>query len=162
MRKQKEGNKISRFFKFIYLKLFRINDTPQRIALGFGVGAFLGIMPGTGPIAALVTAFVLRLNRAAALLGSILTNTWSSLFAFVFAVKIGSFLLALKWQSVYEGWAGLLKDFHIKNILALSFKDFVLPLLIGYFVLGFIFFCFAYLATLILILVRRRAKKSKD
>ena len=33
-------NKVARFFKALYLKLFRINDTPQKIAIGFGVGVF--------------------------------------------------------------------------------------------------------------------------
>jgi uncharacterized protein (DUF2062 family) len=41
--RKKEGNRLQRFFKFLYLKLFRINDSPQRIALGFGAGAFMGI-----------------------------------------------------------------------------------------------------------------------
>jgi uncharacterized protein (DUF2062 family) len=154
--RKKEGNRLQRFFKFLYLKLFRINDSPQRIALGFGAGAFMGIIPGTGPLAALAVAFVFRLNRAAALLGSILTNTWSSIVAFVFAIKIGSAMLSLDWQKVYQGWQVILRDFRMKNLLALSFVDFILPLLIGYLVIGFVLFCVSYLAVMVAMVLRRK------
>lgn len=53
----KKKNRILRLLKLIYIKLFRINDTPQKIAQGFGLGVFLGILPGTGPIAAAVSGF---------------------------------------------------------------------------------------------------------
>ncbi|MDD5669514.1 MAG: DUF2062 domain-containing protein, partial [Candidatus Omnitrophica bacterium] len=69
-------NKLARFFKFIYLKIFRINDTPRKIAFGFGLGVFLGILPGTGPVASVIVAAFLHANKAAALLGSLITNTW--------------------------------------------------------------------------------------
>jgi len=68
-------NKFRGFFQLLYLKLIKINDTPQKIAFGFGLGVFSGIFPGTGPLAALFLALILRANRASALLGSLLTNT---------------------------------------------------------------------------------------
>ena len=39
-------------------KLLGINDSPHRIALGIGLGLFLGVLPGTGVIAALAVAFI--------------------------------------------------------------------------------------------------------
>ena len=65
-----------KLLQFLFDKLFKINDTPQKIALGFGLGVFAGIFPGTGPVAAILLAYVFRANRASALFGSLFTNTW--------------------------------------------------------------------------------------
>ena len=75
-------NKIREYLRLILAKLFNINDTPHKIALGLGLGVFAGILPGTGPIAAIFLALAFRANRASALLGSLLTNTWLSLVTF--------------------------------------------------------------------------------
>ena len=70
---------LKRLTRFVYAKLFAINDTPQKVAIGVGIGVFLGVFPGLGPLAALFMAFLFRVNRAGALLGSALTNTWISI-----------------------------------------------------------------------------------
>ncbi|MCG2713658.1 MAG: DUF2062 domain-containing protein [Candidatus Omnitrophica bacterium] len=67
-----------KIINFIFAKLFKINDSAGKIALGVGLGVFAGLLPGTGPAAALLLALVFRANRAAALLGSLITNTWLS------------------------------------------------------------------------------------
>ncbi|MBF0123371.1 MAG: hypothetical protein HQL21_08230 [Candidatus Omnitrophica bacterium] len=36
-------DRIKRLGRFFYFKLFRINDTPLKIALGFGLGAFVEV-----------------------------------------------------------------------------------------------------------------------
>ena len=109
-------DRISRFFRVVYLKLFRINDSPQKIAMGFGIGVFLGVLPFTGPIAALAMAFILRVNRASALLGSILTNTWISIPVFLFSIRAGAFITGVKCQDLNNGWDLLVKDFHWANL----------------------------------------------
>ena len=58
MQKKSLLNKIKRLAKLVYLKLFRINDSPLKIALGFGLGVFIGVMPGVGPVIALLLAFL--------------------------------------------------------------------------------------------------------
>ncbi|MDI6606430.1 MAG: DUF2062 domain-containing protein, partial [Candidatus Omnitrophota bacterium] len=83
------ADRIRRLFRLFYLKVFRINDSPRKVALGMGLGVFSGILPGTGPIAAVCLAFIFRANRAAALLGSLITNTWLSFFIFLVAIKTG-------------------------------------------------------------------------
>ena len=82
-----------KWLRTLYRKLFLLNDSPQRIAIGFGLGVFLGMLPGTGPIASLVMATVLRVNKAAALAGSLLTNTWLSLVCLSLAIQIGDWLI---------------------------------------------------------------------
>lgn len=127
------ADKIKRFFRLIYLKLFRINDTPGKVALGAGLGVFSGILPGTGPLAAICLAIILRANRAAALLGSLITNTWLSFLIFLPAVKAGSFLLGAQWQQIHgESLRGKV----------------ILPAIVGYLIMGFILGAVTYVITL--------------
>lgn len=49
-------------------RLAGLSDPPEKIAGGAAIGMFLGILPGTGPIAALAVATVLKQNPASALL----------------------------------------------------------------------------------------------
>ncbi|MBU1869297.1 MAG: DUF2062 domain-containing protein [Candidatus Omnitrophica bacterium] len=153
---KKIKNKILRFFRFLYLKLFRINDSPQKIALGLGLGVFLGILPGTGPIASLSLAFVFRINRASALLGSLLTNTWLSFVTFILAIKIGSFMLKLNWQETYSQYSEFLKSFHWADLFKLSVLKMLFPLLIGYLIISLALGLLAYLAALIILKLKRK------
>jgi uncharacterized protein (DUF2062 family) len=137
MKKRAKTDKLARFFRFLYLKLFRINDSPQRIALGLGLGVFLGIMPGTGPLAALFLAFLLPVNRAAIILGSLLTNTWLSIVTFFLAVKIGASALNLKWEAVYADWLAFLRHLTWKNLLRAGVWETILPVFLGYIIVAF-------------------------
>lgn len=152
--KNRESNKnrIKPFLSSLYTKLFRINDTPQRVALGFGLGVGAGILPGTGPVVAIFLALVLRANRAAALIGCLATNTWLSFLTFVLAIKVGSVLLGLKWQQVVSDWNIFLKDFHWLNLFKLSILKMALPAIIGFFVIAICLGALVYLITIIVIL----------
>jgi len=142
--------KIKSLFADLYTQLVKMNDSPQRIALGFGVGVFLGILPGTGPIAALAMAFIFRLNKAAALLGGVLTNTWLSLATFVMAIKIGSGILGLSWVAVHVQARGLVEHFSWKALFDAS-GEILKPLLIGYAVIGLACGLLAYLIALFIL-----------
>lgn len=124
------------FFRLLYIKLFKINDSPQRIALGLGLGVFAGIVPGAGLLAALFLAFIFRVNRASALLGSLLTNTWLSFATFILAIKVGSAIMHLDWQVVRQGWI-------------------LFPVILGYFIVSFSLGILVYLVTLIILKICR-------
>ena len=124
------------FFSGIFEKLVKIDDSPQRIALGFGLGVFLGILPGTGPVASLGLAFLLRVNRVAALAGSVLTNTWLSVVTFVFSIKIGSAILGLEWSQVYAECRVLFQNFHWRDLFKAPILKIIYPLGLGYLVVG--------------------------
>jgi len=141
---------LKKITNFIVAKLFKINDSAQKIALGVGLGVFSGLIPGTGPAAALFLAFVFRANRAAALLGSILTNTWLSLVTFILAVKLGSVVLGRHWQEVYQKAQGLIRNFHWGSFFKLSFLDVALPLIMGYLIIGIFLGLISYLAVLLI------------
>ena len=154
--------KVSIFKKiinFILAKLFMINDSAQRIALGVGLGVFAGLLPGTGPAAALFLAFIFKANRASALLGSLLTNTWLSLITFILAIKVGSVILKTHWQEVYQKAQGLIHDFHWVKFFKLSFLEVLLPVITGYIIIGLFLGITSYLITLLII--RRNAHGSK-
>jgi uncharacterized protein (DUF2062 family) len=152
----------SRFFKFIYLKLFRINDAPQKIALGLGLGVFLGVFPGTGPVAALTLAFLLRVNRASALLGSILTNTWLSIPVFLVALKVGSLITGVDYWHLRDEWNILAKNFNLGGLFSISARKVVLPVLTGYFAVSLTIGVLAYGAALLAVKYIRREKKAGD
>jgi uncharacterized protein (DUF2062 family) len=155
-----ETNIVKRSFGFIYQKLFLINDTPQKIALGIGLGVFAGILPGTGPLAALFLALAFRANRAAALLGSAFTNTWLSLVSFLLAVKIGSTILKVKWEDVQAGWSALIKEFSWKALSKLSLLETLLPVILGYFIIALACGLIAYIIALLIALqIKRNSRK---
>jgi len=144
----------TRISQFLFSKLFKINDSPKKVALGVGLGVFAGLLPGTGPAAALFLAFIFRANRAAALLGSLLTNTWLSLVTFILAIKVGSVILKMNWHRVQEQAQGLLRDFSWANFFKLSFLEVLLPVIIGYLVIGLVLGVLSY--SLTWLLIRRR------
>jgi uncharacterized protein (DUF2062 family) len=161
MKKIKKENNILRLCKLTYIKIFRINDAPQKIALGLGLGVFLGIIPGTGPLAALFLAFAFRVNRAAALLGSLLTNTWLSIVAFLLSVKIGSWVMRVSWQEVRLSWYLFLREFKWSFLLKLSALKIILPVIVGYFIVAFCAGLMVYLIMLVLISRKKDENKSR-
>ena len=82
---------LRRWVRQRWKSLLHFRESPHRLALAFGLGGFLGIVPGTGAIAAAVCATVLRLNLPVMVAGSLLTNPVTAPF-----VYIGSYLLG-KW-----------------------------------------------------------------
>ena len=148
--------KIKNFFKLLYDKLVKIDDSPQRIALGFGLGVFCGILPGTGPLASVAIAFIFRVNKIAALTASLLTNTWLSVVTFLAAVKIGSAVSGVDWRDVYNTGKGIIQNFHWKDVSSIPFAKILLPLGIGYFLVGLASGGVGYLIAIFLLNQRRK------
>ncbi|MBM3255276.1 MAG: DUF2062 domain-containing protein [Candidatus Omnitrophica bacterium] len=148
--------KIKGLFKALYFKLFKINDSPQKIALGLALGVFSGFTPGIGLLTALFLAFLLRANRASAILGTLLTNTWTSLLTFILSIKLGSAIMGVSWKEVYAPWMLLIKDFHLKGLFSLSVTQVILPVALGYLVVAAFFGIVAYLVTLLILFLRKK------
>lgn len=154
-------NKIKLFLNSLYQKLFKINDTPNKIALGLSLGVVAGIIPGTGPLAALFLAFVLKVNRASALLGSLITNTWLSFVTFFLALKIGSAIFGVSWEVLRNDTKALLADFHWSYLLKSSFIKIIIPLLVGYIIVALILGILVYFASLVAIKKIKGGKKNE-
>lgn len=147
-------NKIKIFFKGLFAQIVSMNDSPQRIALGFGLGVFLGIFPFTGALAAVVVAVILKLNKAAAVLGSLLTNTWLSLVTFAAAGKIGCVLLGYDWESIYAQAHDVIFHFTWRGFLSITSAKILLPLFLGYLIVGA--FCGLVAYGVILVILRNK------
>lgn len=161
MKKNKTKNKSADLLKLIYAKFFLINDTAHKIALGLGLGVVAGIMPGLGPVAALFLAFIFRANRAAAVLASLLTNTWLSIITFLLSIKAGSAIMNTAWKDVYEESLLFLKNFQWQNLFKESVFKIALPLLAGYLVVSLSLGLIVYLAALVIIKGIKHARKSR-
>lgn len=147
---------IKKGYRYIHRQLLEINDTPYRKAVGVGLGVFLGIFPGTGPIAALVASTVLKVNKAAALLGSLLTNTWLSVVTFMLAVKAGAKLTGTHWPAIYAQTKVYWENFSWKDIFDVSVAQILYPLFLGYILVGL---CLGMATTLIAALILRFSYK---
>jgi len=153
-------NKITIFFKSAYNKIFLLNDSPQKIALGLGTGVFLGVLPAAGPIASITIASLLRLNKASALLGCLMVNTWINFVTFIFAVKIGAALTKTNWQELYNNSIALFKNFHFFSFFKLSIIKLVFPIVIGYCIIGLCLGILAYIATLAILSAKHKKAKN--
>lgn len=154
--------RIDRFFRALYRKLFAINDTPQRIAAGVGLGVFCGVLPGSGPIAALFLAMLFRVNKAAALLGSILTNTWISIPVFLLSARAGALMTGSSYAVINREWSALMRDFTWGKLGALSAGRIAGPVAIGYLAVSSVIALAAYAATLgAVIIIRKRRNAGK-
>ena len=149
-----------RFLDLLYQKLFKINDSPHRVAAGVGVGIFCGIMPGTGPIAALFLALLLKVNRASSLIGSLATNTWLSIVTFLLSIKLGSAIMGLNWKLVRNDWQLFLSEFRWSNLFRFSILRIILPVIIGYILVAAFLGVAAYLSTLVILTKLKHAHKS--
>ena len=137
-------------------RLFTINGSPHDIALGFALGVFLGILPGTGPVAALVLAQFLRLNRAAALAGALLTNTWFSLLVLGLSAQAGAMIMRVNLAELNRSIAAAFTPFHFSALFKLSFGRVLLPLAVGYALVSIAIGVIAYLAAYAILRLRRR------
>jgi uncharacterized protein (DUF2062 family) len=155
-------NKIVDFFRSIFRKVFLIDDTPQKIALGFGLGVFLGIFPGTGPIAALILAAIFRINKAAALIACLFTNTWISIVTFLLSIKAGAVIMRVDWQELYKQYELYFKNFRFYDLFKVSALKIVLPLALGYILVGLVFGLSAYLIILIALKLTRGKKEERN
>jgi uncharacterized protein (DUF2062 family) len=151
---------VKNFFRYSYLKIIRINDSPHKIAGGFALGVFLGILPGAGPMASIVLAYLLQVNRAAALAGSLLTNAWFSVITFAFAVKIGAFLTGTRWQQLYTDAKALVNPFHWQKFFDGASFSILKPLLAGYAAVGLIAGIVVYGIVLLIVSAYRRRKNT--
>jgi uncharacterized protein len=77
--------------KSLIQRLLHIEDTPERTALAFAIGVFLGFSPFLGfhTLLGLALAFLFRLNRIAVLLGVWSNTPWFLLPFYTFATWVG-------------------------------------------------------------------------
>ncbi|MGB9856945.1 MAG: DUF2062 domain-containing protein [Dictyoglomaceae bacterium] len=131
----KRKRSLKRFLKYIYLKVIRINDSPEKIAKSIALGVFIGVFPtfGIGGILALILAKILRLNYIATVLGTFIMNYFTSPLFWSLSYFLGSLILEGKIELKF------LKEGEIKY--------FALTYLIGNLVVSFLTALLSYFLT---------------
>jgi uncharacterized protein (DUF2062 family) len=91
-------------------KLLHIEDTPERTALAYAIGVFLGFSPflGLHTLVGLAIAFIFRLNRMAILLGIWSNTPWWIVPYYMIATWVGMWITGF-----WVDWATLKKFFQI-------------------------------------------------
>ncbi|MBN2037917.1 MAG: DUF2062 domain-containing protein [Chitinispirillaceae bacterium] len=124
--------------------LLGLSDSTHRIALGAGLGLFLGVLPGTGAIAALVMAFLLHANKAAALAGALAVNTWINIVAFPLALAVGAQVSGMEPSHIAGEWTAATSPFAWSTFLAFVLRHALLALISGYALIGLVMGCIGY------------------
>ena len=102
-------------FRAAFRRLLAIDDPPERTALAFAVGVFIGFSPllGLHTILATLIAFLFRFNKVAIYLGTYINNPFLTLVPIILvSYGIGAFLLGRPLRIPPEGIA-LLKNPHL-------------------------------------------------
>lgn len=81
--------------KKLLKKVVLSNDSPEKLARGFAVGIFWGVMPtfGLAVLFSLPTAVFLKANRLTAILGTFISNPFTSPFFMLWGTYTGNFIL---------------------------------------------------------------------
>ncbi|MDD3486823.1 MAG: DUF2062 domain-containing protein [Candidatus Moranbacteria bacterium] len=142
-------------------QFFLIDDTPHKVAGGAALGIFMGVTPGEGVLTTLIFAYILRLNRLAALAGVLSVNMWTTVVALPLAAAIGGLLFRVNPQALSH-------DFHRTAALGWQYiftwnvlSQTAVPLLVGYVVIAVSAAAAVYFG-LLYILIKRRKIKEKE
>ena len=145
----------------LYKVLFINNDNPYKIAAGFGLGVFTGVMPGIGPLVALALAALLRVNKASALLGSFITNTWISFLVLLLAFKTGAVLFGVNLQGLRQEWVRLWESFNWAHLCSMSVLRIFIPVITGYLLIAAGCGIVSYAVLLVVIFIFKKMKEIK-
>lgn len=102
----------ARAWRYMKRRLERLNDTPEKVALGFSCGAFTSFTPlfGLHFLFAALLAYIMRGNIVASLIGTIVGNPLTFPFIAAGAMSTGNYLLGDLHKSANDG-AGIMDRF---------------------------------------------------
>ncbi len=127
--------------------LVQMEDTPNRLALAFGIGVFIAFFPilGIHTGMALLIAVVFRLNKVAILAGAWTNNPWTLGPMFLAGTLVGCALLGVSAEGLHAvDWSLHGRAFYEE--LFESLRPLVLPFLVGNLVLGVLAGALAFVA----------------
>lgn len=89
-----------------------LGDSPEKIAMGVAVGAFLGVFPTfyIGVPLAAIGARLFKFNMASAIAGSAISSPFTSPFIIVASAALGGALTGADWVVIIEQYQQLIKD----------------------------------------------------
>lgn len=126
-------------FKEFFEKLARMDDSPKKVAAGVAVGVFLGIFPGEGVTAAIIAAFVFRLNKLSTIAGALATNMWTTVIVLPISAWVGGFLFGTNPAELIRDFEQIYRTLGWKIFLTDEPWELALPLIVGFFIVaGFV------------------------
>ena len=137
-------NAIKKVCNSFYQQFILANDSPHRIAFAFSLGVFLGILPFTGVLAAVALAYFFRLNKAAAVLGSVLANPWVGLIVLGIAFNASCLFLNLSASDIQLKFQNLSKGFHWGSLIDPSILKILGVVALGYLIVSILLSFLAY------------------
>ena len=128
---------------FYFLKLVRVKDTQDKLAIGFACGSMVSFSPFIGFhfFLAIIFAYILRGNIVASLIGTFIGNPFTFPFIWIFIYKVGNIFfkndqnvsLELTFQSLFDQGYDILMPMLIGSLIV------SIPIwLISYFTLKFL------------------------
>lgn len=147
--------RIKRWIKLHYYKIVRIDDPPDKIARGVAIGVFMGIFPtfGLGIVFAVIAAYILKANRAAAVVGSFIMNPFTTPFFWALSSAVGAVIFWEHRELVMSG----IKNHHFLNGIGWAYVVF----LAGNLIVSAIFSALSYFITKKWVIGHRRHKAMK-
>ena len=103
---------IKRASLFYFLKLIRVKDSKNKLAIGFACGSMVSFTPFIGFhfLLAVIFAYIFRGNIVASLIGTFVGNPFTFPFIWIFIYKVGNIFfkndqnlsLELTFQSLFD------------------------------------------------------------
>lgn len=149
------------WLRYHYLRLVRLNDSPEKIAGGLALGAALGILPtfGLGVILVLFLAGPFKVNRVSAVIGTLVMNPWTAPFFWALSYLAGSMMLGNHLSDTISVIKSINTSTGLwKNILA---NRLLLPYIIGNVVVTAMASALFYVAGLYFVKAYRKMKKGR-
>ena len=136
---------------FYFLKLVRVKDTQNKLAIGFACGSMVSFTPFIGFhfFLAVIFAYILRGNIVDSLIGTFIGNPFTFPFIWIFIYKVGNiffkndqnFSLELTFQSLFD-----------------QGYDILIPMLIGSLIVSIPIWLISYYTVKFLILSFKKRK----
>ena len=145
--------KLFRILRLLKLKIFRIRDFPEAVAVGLAWGAAVSFTPllGLHIIICFLGTWLMRGNLIAATVGTIVGNPWTFPFFFYIDYKIGM----LFFNETLESY-----EFKV-NFLIENFQNLFIPTFVGSLPVAIIIWFITYYLSKNLLSKRYNEKKNK-
>ncbi|MBI5047496.1 MAG: DUF2062 domain-containing protein [Deltaproteobacteria bacterium] len=147
--------KIKRWIKLHYYKIVRIDDPPYKIARGVAIGVFMGIFPTPfiGPLLAILGAYILKANKAASVLGSLIMNPLTTPLFWMLSAAVGAAIMQSDREIVMQS----IKNHQLLNGVSWA----ILVYMVGNIIVSTVFTVASYFITKRWIIIHRRHKAMK-
>ena len=117
-------NYLKRASLFYFLKLIRVKDSVDKLAIGFACGAMVSFTPFIGFhfLLAIIFAYILRGNIVASLIGTFVGNPFTFPFIWIFIYRVGNVF--------FKNDHGFSLQFTFESLFNQGY-DIIAPMLIG-------------------------------